>query len=218
MIGAIAIAGEGAPSHDTTAAIASNPGRSRTKSVPSSGIVMSGSTSCVREMVLTRPPWVAVSQSGGSTCPCSAQKNTDAPTRPVINAGTGSHHGGARSRPGSVRRQRKTAATATTTMNGSTVSGSNGMCTSCIAMPMTPMNPADSPGDIASRAHQCQRGLSSVASAKPGSRAAITTPGNVCARSWSAKPDRAQRPLSVATAKTVRAMIRRSSATDCRLT
>ena len=151
ITGAIAIAGDGAPSHETTAAIASNPGRRRTNSVPSSGIGMSGSTSCVRAMVLTSPPCVAVSQSGGSTWPCNAQKNTDAPTSPVISAGTGSHQGGPMSSPTSVRRQRNAAATATTTMSGSTVSGSNGMCTSCIAMPATPMNPADRPGDIASR-------------------------------------------------------------------
>ena len=40
---------------------------------------------------------------------------------------------------------------ATTTMSGSTVSGSKGICTSCIAIPETPMNPADRPGDIARR-------------------------------------------------------------------
>ena len=62
-------------------------------------------------------------------------------------------------------------------MSGSTVAGSNGMCTSCIAIPKTPMNPAESPGAIASRAHQCHLGLSKVASANPGRSAAITTPG-----------------------------------------
>ena len=49
MIGPIDIAGDGAPSHDTTAAIASKPGRGLTKSDASSGIGINGSTrACAR--------------------------------------------------------------------------------------------------------------------------------------------------------------------------
>ncbi len=196
ITGAIADAGDGAPSHETTAAIASNPGRRRMNSVASSGIGTSGSTSCVRAMVLARPPCVAESQSGGSTCPWSAQTNTAAETRPTINAGMGIHHGTAPPSPRSARRRRTAAAPTSSTRRGNTVSGSNGMFRSCIASPKTPMNPADSPGAIASRAHQCHRGLSRVATAKPGSRAASTTPGTDCARSCSGTPGTELSPQS----------------------
>ena len=80
-----------------------------------------------------------------------------------------------------------------------------------------PMHPADNPGAIASRCHVRHVGASRVASAKPGRKATATTPGRVCAKSWNGTPDRAQRPLSVATAKTVRAIMSKSSAIDCRL-
>ncbi len=188
ITGPIASDGEGAPSHDTTALIASNPGRGRTNSVASRGIGISGSTLCDLAIAVASPACVGESQSGGRSWPCRAQTKMAAPTAPASSAGIGSHHGAASGAPTSLVRQRMTAATPSTTRTGRIVSGSNGMCTSCIARPATPMNPAERPGAIARRCHARHPGASSVARANPGSRAAITTPGSDCARSCSGKP------------------------------
>src|SRR5579864_6533321 len=93
ITGPIASAGDGAPSHDTTALIASNPGRGRTNDVPSRGIGISGRTLCARAIAVASPAWVGASQSGGRTWPRSAQKKMAAPTPPATSAGSGSHHG-----------------------------------------------------------------------------------------------------------------------------
>ncbi len=45
MMGPIALEGDGAPSHETIAAVASKPGRARTKSEPSRGMGNNGRTS-----------------------------------------------------------------------------------------------------------------------------------------------------------------------------
>ena len=69
---------------------------------------------------------------------------------PTSSPGTGIHQGKIVADRRAARRQRKnTAAAPRRTRSGSTVTGSNGTCTSArIAMPKTPMNPADSPGDM----------------------------------------------------------------------
>jgi hypothetical protein len=126
--GAIEAAGDGPPIHETTADIASKPGRALVKSVPSSGIGIRGSTSWLWAMLLASPPCAAVSQSGGRTWPCSARRNMAAPTPPASNAGIATHHGRASSlSPLPERRRRSPAAAVTNPMHGRTVRGSKGM-------------------------------------------------------------------------------------------
>src|SRR4029077_7409044 len=68
---------------------------------------------------------------------------------------------------------------------------SNTLHSPAVASRHVPMKPQERPEAMPSRIHHCHRGLSRVASAKPGSRAAITTPGSDWARSCSGRLHRA---------------------------
>ena len=215
MTGAIAIAGDGAPSHDTTAAIASKPGRGRTKSDAfdrdrqqrqhvvgshdrvDQATVRRGVPVRGQHLPVQRPDEDCRRRPPRRATPGSAATTAGGPQSSIRCAASEQRSGNAEHHDERQHRER---------LEGD------------VHVVHRQAGDADEPGGQSGGHRQtrppCQRGASSVASAKPGSRAAITTPGRVCARSCSGKPGRAQRPLSVATAKTVRAMISRSSATD----
>ncbi len=218
MIGPIEPAGDGAPSHETTAAVASNPGRARTNAEFSSGTGNTGSTSCVRTIALTTDPCVAVSQSGGSTWPCNAQTKVPAATRPTSKRRY--------RQPPRMRYSGLRLATTPAHDPRDADHHEDGKHRDCLERDVNVMQ--HQPVDADESRGQSRRQRKALPGApRRGKQRCQCEAREECngQHPWEGlreflkwqDVDRAQRPLSVATAKTVRAMISRSSATDCRL-